>query len=337
MAHFPRLPIGAPALAAAVLMASSALALPARAQVQVQALAPPDRFSTPAADTGLPADLWKDTAPLIAQDVIPRLAAKPLSPASAALARRVLATGANGPDGVGNDPELGAARALALIALGEAAGAGAILDRDPGLADSAALSLAASEAALITRADDRACAVGDGLTVDRGGSYWLRLRAFCQARAGQTDAAQLTFSLVQQQSKDADYARLMGAVLAGTPAGSANLRNGVNYALSRQLGLDIQAAAATASPAPPPVPTPRRHPPPARRRAAPAPPPPRRPTWPSCARPRGWRPSSTPRVTPPPRSGPWPRPRPPCRIRCCSPAPPWRPETWRPPGPCATA
>ncbi|WP_421739121.1 hypothetical protein [Caulobacter sp.] len=244
------------ALLAALLVAA---ATPALAQMQVQSLAPPDLFSTPAGPTDLGGDLWKDTAPGIARDVLPRLAARPLSPAFADLARKVLATGANGPVGVGNEPDMGAARALGLIALGDAAGADLVLDRAPGVANNAALSLASAEAALIKGDDDKACRIGEALTVDRGAGYWLRLRAFCQARAGQVDAAQLTLSLVQQQAPqqqaqkggggDADYVRLMSAVAAGTPPGAANLRNGINYALSRKLGLDLAAAAATASPA----------------------------------------------------------------------------------------
>jgi hypothetical protein len=165
----------------------------------------------------------------------------------------VLGTGAAGPAEVGTDPDMGAARVMALIALGDAAGADKVLDRTPGVAASAALSLAAAEAALITGADDKACKVGEALNVDRGAAYWLRLRAFCQALAGQTDAAQLTLNLATGQTKDADYTRLMNALVAGAPAGAANLKNGVNYALSRKLGLDIQAAAATASPALKPV------------------------------------------------------------------------------------
>lgn len=246
-----------------LLMLSSALVLSlsgaARAQeeVKVKTLAAPDYFSGAVADTGLPGDLWKDTAPGIMRDVLPRLAGpKPLSPAFANLARRALSTGANGPAGVGDDVEMGAARGLALIALGEAKGADAILDRATGGAGSAALSMAQAEAALITGDDDKACQAEQALTVDRGAAYWLRLRAFCQLKAGQADAAQLTFQLAQQQTPkqgggDADYARLMGAALAGTPPGAANLKNGVNYALSRRLNLDVQSAAAlaTASPA----------------------------------------------------------------------------------------
>lgn len=237
----------------------------ARAQdeVKVKTLAAPDYFSGAVADTGIPGDLWKDTAPGIMRDVLPKLAgSKPLSPAFASLARRVLSTGANAPDGVGDEVEMGAARGLALIALGDAKGANAILDRATGGPGSSGLSMATAEAALIAGDDDKACQTEQALIVDRGAAYWLRLRAFCQLKAGQADAAQLTFQLAQQQTKDADYGRLMGAALAGTPPGAANLKNGVNYALSRRLNLDVQSAAAlaTASPAlkavaaPPPAP-----------------------------------------------------------------------------------
>jgi hypothetical protein len=228
----------------------------AQEEVKVKSLAAPDYFSGPIGDTGLPGDLWKDAAPDIMRDVLPKLSGpKPLSPAFADLARRLLSTGANGPAGVGDDVEMGAQRALALIALGEAKGANAILDRATGAPGSAALSMATAEAALIAGDDDKACRTQDALTVDRGGAYWLRLRAFCQLKAGQKDAAQLTFQLAQQQTPkgggDADYARLMGAALAGTATpGAANLKTGVNYALSRRLNLDVQSAAAIASASP---------------------------------------------------------------------------------------
>jgi len=238
------------ALALAFVLLTPAFAA-AQEEVKVKSLAAPDYFSGPAADTGMGADLWKDTAPDIMRDVLPKLAgSKPLSPAFAALARRMLSTGANGPAGVGDNVEMGAQRGLALIALGEAKGANTILDRATGAPGSAALSMASAEAALIAGDDDKACRVQDALTVDRGAAYWLRLRAFCQLKAGQADAAQLTFQLAQQQTKDVDYARLMGAALAGTAPGAASLKNGVNYALSRRLNLDIQSAAAVASASP---------------------------------------------------------------------------------------
>src|SRR4051812_31511355 len=93
---------------------------PSAAQdVQVQALAAPDAFTLPGRDTGLPSTLWRGASVKTMRAVLPLLAAKTLSPAGAAMARRVLATGAAGPQGAGSDPELFAARAGALLGQGD--------------------------------------------------------------------------------------------------------------------------------------------------------------------------------------------------------------------------
>lgn len=224
----------------------AALVLPASAMAQdvvVSELSAPDFFSNGARDTGLPADLWRGASGETAKTVIPMLAAKPLSPAAAALARRVLATGANGPEGAGNDADLAGARVNALIAQGAVKDAAAILSRTSGLDRNPALAQAAAEAALLANDDDRACAVESGLTSGRDDIYWLRLRAYCQLRAGQAGPAQLTFDLAQGQARDAVYGRLMQAKIAGAgDPGAASLRSGLDYALSRNLGLDLAAA-----------------------------------------------------------------------------------------------
>jgi len=227
------------ALISAVLTLAAA---PALAQVQVTQLAAPDAFSVPGRETGLPQDLWRGTPIETARVVLPLLAAKPLSPAAAALARRVLATGAPGPDGAATDEIISGARASALIALGDVAAATRILERAPGLDRNAELSRAGAETALLAGDTARACQLANGLSTGRGEAYWLRLRAFCQAEAGQAGQAQLTFELAQSQARDAVYGRLMAAKLAGTPAGAASLRNGLDLTLSRSLGLDLAAA-----------------------------------------------------------------------------------------------
>jgi hypothetical protein len=221
-----------------------ALAWPAFGQpVEVVPLAPPDLFAPAGRETGLPSDIWRDSSADLARTVLPILAKKPLSPAAAALARRVLATGASAPPGAGQDRPLAAARAMALIAQGDPAGGAAILGRTTGVEKDPSLSEAAAEAALLAGDDAQACATGDRLAVGREGVYWMRLRAFCQARAGRMDAAQLTFDLAQSQARDPVYARLMGALLVppATPP-AASLRGGLDYALSRALNLDISAA-----------------------------------------------------------------------------------------------
>lgn len=211
----------------------------------VAPLAAPDAFTAVGRDTGLSQDLWRGASVDTLAAVLPKLAARPLSPAAAALARRVLATGAPGPQGLGADAAMLAARANALAALGDVKAAAAILARAPGLDRDAELSRAAAESALLSGEDARACGVAEALTVGREDIYWLRLRSYCQALGGHADQAQLTFDLAQAQpqARDPVFGRLMGAKLAGGGgAGAASLRNGLDYALSRNLGLDLAAA-----------------------------------------------------------------------------------------------
>jgi hypothetical protein len=278
-------PVAPPPVAAAEPAATPPIAPPA--PVQAQPLETLDLFSA-GRDTGLGADFWKGSSAQIARTVIPALADKPLSPAAIALARRVLANGANAPEGAGTDVDLAAARARALLALGDAPGVDAILDRTPGLAQSAALSELAAEAALITDQPDKACHIGDALSVGRDQLYWLRLRAYCQVRQGSGAMAQLTFTLAVQQGAGADYQRLMGVVMSGAGSpGAAAAHDGLDYALSHQLQLDLAPALADAPPAiaehirampPPPAPPPA---PPAAPGAAPAAAPPPPPAGPS--------------------------------------------------------
>lgn len=231
------------------LVLALAIAAPAAAQVEVQTLAAPDYFSLGASDTGLPADLWRGTSPDLARALIPQIGRKPLSPAATALAARLLATGATGPEGVGNDPEIAAGRVQALLAMGRPREAWAAVSRASNLSSNPALSQAAAESALITGEDDAACAISEGLSVGRGELYWLRLRAYCQARAGQADAAQLTLTLASDKERDPVVSRLIGAVIAGAgDPGAASLRNGLEYSLSKRLALDLPAAAKGAAP-----------------------------------------------------------------------------------------
>jgi len=219
---------------------------PSPAPVEAQAIPTLDLFSS-GRDTGLGADLWKGSSAALARGVIPTLADKPLSPAAVALARRVLATAATAPGDAGADTGLAAARARALLAMGDAADVGAILDRTPGIAGDAGLSQVAAEAALITDQPDKACQIGDQLTAGRDGLYWLRLRGYCQVRQGKGPQAQLTVSIAEQSGADADYTRLMGGLLdSHAGPGPASLSDGINYALSHQLMLDLKPALASA-------------------------------------------------------------------------------------------
>jgi len=231
-------------LIAALLLTAAAGGARAQA-VDVTPLAAPDAFTATGRDTGLPLTLWRGASVATARIVLPLLATKPLTPAGQQLARRVLATGAPGPAGAGIDPGLMAARAGALSAVGDPQAAATVLARAPGLDRSPELARAAAELALLAGDDERACAISDGLSSGRDDIYWLRLRAYCQAIQGKTAQAQLTFELAQTQARDAVYGRLMAVKLAGAGnPGPASLRNGLDFALSRGLGLDLASAKA---------------------------------------------------------------------------------------------
>ena len=219
------------------------LGAPAAAQVQVQPLAAPDLFSLGGGKSDLPNDLWQGSSGTLAKLVIPEVASHPLTPAAAALARHVLEVGANGPEGAGADPDLAGARAEALLQLGDVAAAQAIVDGASSLPQLTALSRVAAETALIAGQDDKACAVGDALVMGREGGFWLRLRAYCQGRSGQSAPAQLTLELSDQQEHRPDFDRLMTALLSGAGGATAPaLDDALDFAISRRLGLDWTSA-----------------------------------------------------------------------------------------------
>jgi len=253
------------ALTACALMAPAAALPQTSAEVSSEivtatTLQAPDLFSAGGREAGLGPDLWQDASAATASTVIPLLAERPLSPAASALARAVLAAGARGPEGAGDDPDVAAARARALIVLGEVSAARSILGRTAGVDRHAGLSRAAADAALLAGDDTAACEIAQALSVDRDQVYWLRLRAYCQALAGEP-AAQLTLDLAQNVERDAVFGRLLGARLAGSgDPGAPALRNSLDYALSRNLGLDLSQAepaapiaAALAGETPPPT------------------------------------------------------------------------------------
>jgi hypothetical protein len=242
-------------------LAALCIVAPVQAQpVEVAPLPAPDLFTAAARETGLHDDLWRGASAATFQTTAAALADRPLSPAARALGVRLLATGAPAPSG-GDEAALAALRLRALVAMGDIVGARSILSRTPNPERAAPLAQAAAEVALLSGEEDHACQIAEALPGGRGELYWLRLRAFCLHKAGQGGAAQLTFDLAQGQARDPVFGRLMGARLAGAgDPGPASLRNGLDLALSRALGLDLKAAkpaptvVAALSGGPPPAP-----------------------------------------------------------------------------------
>lgn len=229
------------------LLAALSISGPAAADVAVDNLQRIDFLSEGLPGGDLGNGLWSSSMPPTVVSLMAQINGRALTPAGRRLYRRLLLTGASSPNALGTDPDAGAARARGLIFVGEYEAAYALFDRAPGLASSAPLSQAVAEAALLNGATNRACQVAKSLAVSRGEIYWLRLRAFCQAEDGDLEAAQTTFSLAEESSHDAVFARMMGVLLAQTGSpGAPSSRNGLERALSIKLGLDVPKPAGPA-------------------------------------------------------------------------------------------
>ena len=208
--------------------------------VQAAPLSAPDLFAADAGKpTGLPGDLWKGASLDLARTVMPMAVTRPMTPAAQAFALRVMSTASSAPEGGGSDTDLAAARVYVVLSLGDPVGARTMLEHTPGVRQSAALSQVAAEADLVLGRDDEACSLGDNLAAGKDSAYFRRLRVFCLLKAGDKPGAQLAYDLTSEQAKDDVYKRLMGAAVSGQTTGvQASLRNGLEYALSRQMGLD---------------------------------------------------------------------------------------------------
>jgi len=244
----PPAPVSTPAEAApapAPAPAPEERPIPPPVAIQAAPLRAPDLFSADAGKpTGLSSDLWQGASADLARTVIPMAAAKPLSPAAAAFATRVMSTSANAPEGAGADPDLAAARINVVLSLGDAVGARTMLEHTAGVRQSAALSQVATEADLVLGREDEACALVDSLGLGKDGPYFRRVRTYCLVKAGDKAGAQLAYDLTAEQAKDDIYKRLMSAAVSGAPSAGqqASLRNGLEYALSKHLGLDLAPA-----------------------------------------------------------------------------------------------
>ncbi|MBV8593977.1 MAG: hypothetical protein JOZ27_06750 [Caulobacteraceae bacterium] len=130
-----------------------------------------------------------------------------------------------------------------MLSLGDPIGARTMLEHTPGVRQSAALSQVAAEADLVIGREDEACSLGDNLAAGKDSPYFRRLRAYCLLKAGDKPGAQLAYDLTAEQAKDDVYKRLMGAAVSGQTAGQQpSLRSGLEYALSRRMGLDLTPA-----------------------------------------------------------------------------------------------
>lgn len=214
------------AVALAALLAAAPLAAHAQQQpsamprpIEGQALQELDAWSVSAlsrANGALPADLWSRSDPAFLAVLFDRLPANFDSPATLALARRVLFSGGDAPRG-----DAQAAARKRFEALGRMGAADELGQMAAGSRSALADPLIAQYAAQAELARGRrqeACARGRAASVgEQAPPFLLRLRAFCAAAAGDRAAADLALELASaQNAADAWYTGAVAAA-AGAP------------------------------------------------------------------------------------------------------------------------
>lgn len=238
---------------ALTLAAPAALAQQTRPPIEVSQLAVTDPFEVGAPGGTLEDDVWSsgDARALRAiLDVLPESAGPGWrSPAAARLAMRALLSAGAPPQGARGDSELAAIRAGRTLAAGRAEPVYTLLSRTPRTNESAALSRLYAETAFALGRRDEACRISDTLVSGRETAYWLRVRAACQAFAGQIAAAELSAELARAQADNPAFEALFDALALGRglPENAAPM-SGVQLAMAEHLAPDTRIIPGEAAP-----------------------------------------------------------------------------------------
>jgi hypothetical protein len=219
--------------------------IPPRGKIQAEALGAVDESAGGSLDPsngGLDANMWAGSPH---DDIEKLLARAPLASADTAvraLARKVVLTKADNPGGKVTKP-------LIAIRLEKLRDAG-FVDDTASLAlstpakNDAALARAEAEAILIAGKATEACGGATEARLTEGDIFWLELRAYCAAAAGDTATAELTRSVIDAQGRtDPAYTILVDDALNGgkKPPGPIAKPNAMHVFLLRRAGQPIPA------------------------------------------------------------------------------------------------
>jgi len=226
---------GSLAMAAGLCIPLAFAQIAAPASVETTQLAT-DAFSIGALEAGepsLPSTLWADSNPQTLDFLLSHAPARPASPSlGRALRRTLLSTGAKP---VGADASLGGKKLLALARAG-------FIDEAQTVASLATsgkndLSVAEAEATISMLKGD----ADAGLAGGREAIFWVKLRAFCYARAEEIDAFDLTMNLLRERGAvTPDEETLLLSLAAGVPPKAVPpISSALFYAANRASGIEI--------------------------------------------------------------------------------------------------
>lgn len=244
--------------AAALLMGVTGLAMagPGRAQLVLPPAIETRSLTANAFETGtldardgaMAPELWVDTDPETIAFLLDQAPARPAAPAMGAALARVLLSPGRSPvtdDRAVND-RLGGKKLLALINAGFIGETRTIVSLSDAPANDPATGKALATADLATGAVDAACARGAQLEDGRNAPFWVKVRAFCYAVAGERDAADLTYGLLRDRGllTERDERFLGGFVIGLTPTKPLQPRTALELAIARAMDQPLAAGLA---------------------------------------------------------------------------------------------
>ena len=195
-----------------------------------------------ASEGALPPSLWEKSDPQTLDFLLTYAPTRPASPSlGEALRRTLLSPGAKP---AGADASLGGKKILALARAGLISEARDIAS----LATSGRSDMTFAEAnatiALLNGDSDGACRRGASLNGGREAIFWVKLRAFCYARAGEIDAFDLTMNLLRERGAlSATDETLLLATAAGAPPKTVPIvETPLQYAAAKATGIALNPA-----------------------------------------------------------------------------------------------
>lgn len=191
------------------------------------------------ADGALPETLWAGSNPATLDFLLSHAPSRPASPSLGQAMRRVLLSPGAKPAGA--DASLGGKKLLALARAGfveEARMIATVATSGRGNLD---VAEAEATLSLLGGESETACRRGASLSGGREGLFWVRLRAFCYARAGELDAFDLTVNLLRERGalEPADEALFFSLLSKTPPKAMPPIQTALQYAAYKAAGFDI--------------------------------------------------------------------------------------------------
>jgi hypothetical protein len=185
---------------------------------------------------GFPENMWAGTDRLVVETVLPQLTVDPTSPAMMDLARRLLLTRAQAPQGVTHGGSVVGARLDRALTIGQVGAVETMAQQAPAELDTPAALGPRADALLYQGNDADACVLAERARGHANDTAWTERLAFCSALAHKVAEARLGVDVLSD-SGDADHAfvELMAKWLDKSPVKSVKIAspNAVHFALLR--------------------------------------------------------------------------------------------------------